>query len=88
MTFTERDIEWIVVEVVRRLGLLEGQRVAVSECNSSTADLTLAEKVVTLRSIEGRLMNITKVIVSPRAVVTPAVRDALKQHQIALIRQA
>jgi len=84
MTFTEEQVTAIVVEVIRRLGLLDG--VAVVERSSTTAELAVTDRVVTLRSLEGRLTNIAKLIVPPRAVVTPAVRDELKQRKIELVR--
>jgi hypothetical protein len=88
MTFTQEQVETIVLEVVRRLGLLEGNAgVAVGERNSTTAELSLTEKVVTVRSIEGRLAGVTRLVVAQRAVVTPAVKDELKQHKIELVRQ-
>lgn len=87
MTFTPEQVETIVLEVLRRLGLLQGQaRVAVGERSSTTAELSLSEKVVTLRSIEGRLAGVQRLIVARRAVVTPAVKDELKQRKIELVR--
>ena len=86
MTFTEQQVEWIVVEVIRRLGLM--QKDAGVETNSPSAELTLNDKLITLRSLEGKLTGISRLSVSNRAVVTPAVRDELKQRQITLIRQA
>ncbi len=88
MTFTQEQVETIVLEVIRRLGLLVGDaKVAVGERSSTTAELSLAEKVVTLRSIEGRLAGVQRLVVTRRAVVTPAVKDELKQRKIELVRQ-
>jgi hypothetical protein len=88
MTFTPEQVETIVLEVLRRLGLLEGNAgVAVGERGSTTAELSLSEKVVTLRSIEGRLAGVQRLVVARRAVVTPAVKDELKQRKIELVRQ-
>jgi hypothetical protein len=90
MTFTEEQVEWIVMEVVRRLRAMGGG-VAVGERSSTTADaaheLRITERVITLRSVEGRLGNALRVVVQPRAVVTPAVKDELKQRKIELIRR-
>ena len=85
MTFSEEQIEWIVVEVIRRLGLLEGQRKAANPTGSSIAELVIAEKVVTMRTIEKRLAGVTQVVVSTKAVVTPAVKDELKARNIGLV---
>lgn len=101
MTFTQEQVERIVMEVIRRLGLLdtnptrqrgmaaiERDGVAVGERSSTTAELRLTEKVVSLRLLEGKLTGIKKLIVQPRAIVTPAVKDELKTCKIELIRQA
>jgi hypothetical protein len=83
MTFTEEQFERIVTEVIRRLGL------AGAEHNRSApaagTDLRLAERVVTMRTIETRLSRVKRVVVEPRAVVTPAVKDELKARKIELV---
>ena len=84
MTFSEEQVEWIVVEVIRRLGLLEGE--AVDECNANTTELKVPDQVVTLRLLGGRLSDISRVVVSQRAVVTPAVKDELRMRKIELVR--
>jgi len=86
MTFTEQQVERIVVEVIRRLGLMHND--AAAEPHSNTAELTLNDKVITLRLLEGRLTGISRLSVSNRAIVTPAVRDELNQRQITLVRKA
>lgn len=97
MTFTPEQVERIVLEVIRRLGLLSGQAAAAvgehsgaaaSKHSSTTAELTLSDKVITLRSIEGRLAGIERLVVAAKAVVTPAVKDELKKHQVQLVRQS
>jgi hypothetical protein len=95
MTFTPEQVETIVLEVIRRLGLFDtnpkreqgDDGVAVGERSSTTADLTLTEKVITMRLVEKRLTGITRLVVARRAVVTPAVKDELKKHKIELIRE-
>ena len=83
MTFTEEQVERIVVEVIRRL---EALQVAGTEHGSSpAAELRITDRVVTMRSIEGRLNGVTRIVVKRRAVVTPAVRDELKQRKIELV---
>ncbi len=47
-------------------------------------ELVLDESVVTLQMLEGRLKQIHRVLVRPRAVVTPSVRDELKKRNIRL----
>lgn len=89
MTFTQEQVERIVVEVIRRLGLLDASSttVAVGERSSTTAELHLNENVVSLRQLEGKLTGIAKVIVKSRAIVTPAVKDELRTRKIELVRQ-
>ena len=88
MTFTEEQVAAIVVEVIRRLRLLENnQGVPVFERSSNTADLTITEKLITTRTIENRLAGVTRLLIPPKAVVTPTVRDELKQRNIELVRQ-
>jgi hypothetical protein len=50
--------------------------------STSVGDLQLTERVVTLGTLKGRLDGISKVIVTNRAVITPAVKDELKQRGI------
>ncbi len=45
-------------------------------------------KVITLKSIEGRLAGVTELKVEPRAIVTPAVNDELRKRGIRLSRSA
>lgn len=87
MNLTETDIDRIVAEVVRRLRALiatsSTTSVSVSrETTSGSGELKLSDKVITLQSLKGRLDGITKVVVSDRAIVTPAVKDELKDRKI------
>jgi hypothetical protein len=47
-------------------------------------DLVLSGRVVTLSDVEGRLKGVRRLVVSPQAVVTPAVRDELLTKNIDL----
>jgi hypothetical protein len=49
-------------------------------------ELVLSTRLVTMEEIDDRLGGIRRVVVGPQAVVTPAVRDALRQRNIALAR--
>jgi hypothetical protein len=80
MNISDQQLEWIVQEVIRRLRALDGQPPAGGE-------LRLSERLVTLATLRGRLSNVGRLIVPPRAIVTHAVRDELKQRQIELVRQ-
>lgn len=86
MTFTEEQVAAIVVEVIRRLELIDTNPKR-QRGSADSADLTLTEKVITTRTIENRLTGVSRLLVQPRAVVTPAVKDELKKHQIELVRQ-
>jgi hypothetical protein len=84
MTFTEEQVAAIVVEVIRRLGLIDTNP---TRQRGSISDLTLTDKLITTHTIENRLTGVSRLLVQPRAVVTPAVKDELKKHQIELVRQ-
>jgi len=82
-SFSERDwFERIVEEVIRRL-LARGVGVQTAP---PRADLVLDEKVVSLSTLDGRIGAVQRVVVSPGAVVTPAVKDELRERGVELIR--
>ena len=88
MNLTAADIDRIVAEVVRRLRAMmanSSTAVVTSSRESITvaSELQLTDKVVTLQLLKGRLDGITKLIVDNRAIVTPAVKDELKDRKIA-----
>jgi hypothetical protein len=82
MTFNEEQVEWIVAEVMRRLGMVSAARGASPP---GGGDLVLPERVVTMRVIEGRLANVSRIVVGPRAVITPAVKDELRSRKVELV---
>ena len=90
MTFTEHQVEWIVTEVIRRLGLLEQDKIVTvgTAAPGAATELAMKDNVITLRSLEGKLAGVARLVIPPRAVVTPAVRDELNQRNIKLVRQA
>ncbi len=93
MELSAQDIERIVSEVVRRLRQAgvdvqskgDGPSVTTAEEAVSTT-CTLSEHVISLDSIQGRLENVQQLVVGERAVVTPAVVDALRERKITLQR--
>jgi len=87
MRLTEQQIEWIVQEVVRRLRLLSAGEPRLKREQPANSELSLSEQIVTLDTLKDRLIDVSRVIIQPRAVVTPAVKDELKQRQITLVRQ-
>ena len=85
MTFTEADVERIVVEVIRRLRAM-GSPAAPAVPPPVGHDLGLTERVITMRTVDGRLAGVQRLLVPPNSVVTPAVKDELKQRKIELVR--
>lgn len=83
MTLTAEQLEYIIREVMRRLAEL-----GVGKPATSVSELALAGRLVTLRDLEGKLTNVTKVTVTKQTVVTPAVRDLLREKKIELLRRA
>ena len=81
MRITDEEIERIVREVIRRL---TSAGVQVDTVNST---LKIEGRLVTLATIEGRLEGIQKLVVMPKAVVTPSVRDELRDKKVELVRQ-
>lgn len=75
-------IDRIVREVIRRLLEME----AGADGKQNGAELRLSEKLVTLETLRGRLSGVQRIIVARRAVVTPAVRDELKDNCVELVR--
>jgi hypothetical protein len=79
MIVTPEQLEWIVQEVIRRLRSTDGNAPAAAE-------LRLNDRVVTLVALKDRLASVRRVVVSAKAVVTPAAADELKARQIELVR--
>ncbi len=93
MALSSHDIERIVTEVMRRLqsaGVLvrpdSGSPSEIASVSAKTATYTVTEHVVSLAVLEGHLENLQRLVVGARAVVTPAVRDELRERDIALER--
>ena len=86
---TASDVERIVGEVLRRLrqddaGHDAHERAAAEKSQENSATVTIAERVVSLAALEGRLAGVDKVLVSGDAVVTPAAGDELRRRKITL----
>lgn len=63
--------------------------VAPASANPATAtrpegDLVITCRVVTLSEVGGRLESVRRLVVSPQAVITPAVRDELQRRNVTL----
>jgi hypothetical protein len=86
------DIDRIVREVVRRLQALNEPTSPLAspvELRPSTNihALHLGDRVVTMALVAERLSDIQQLVISHKAIVTPAVRDELCARQITLVRE-
>ena len=89
MSSATRNADWvetIVAEVMRRL-LAQGISVRTVE-EDREADLEIDTRVVSLETLSGRLEGIDRLVVKADAVITPSVRDDLRQRDIELVRQS
>ncbi len=89
MNLTEREIEWIVGEVVRRLQALTkspATQINNTHNNTHSSQLTLTDRLITLEALRDKLPTLKQLVVSTKAIVTPAVKDELKRHGIQLLR--
>ena len=84
MTLNEEQVEWIVAEVMRRLAVADGP---IGLGSAAGGELVVADRVVTMRVIEGRLAGVSRLIVPKRSVVTPAVKDELRARNVELVVQ-
>jgi len=73
------DIEYIIREVIRRLTAMANE---TSRDDGGTVKLT--ERLVTMATLDGRLANMKRLIVVKKAVVTPLVKDELRNRKISL----
>jgi hypothetical protein len=89
MSFTQADVERIVLEVIRRLRTMPGVDAGIDRRDHAAPvghDLVLTERLITMRTIDGRLSGVQRLLVPPKSVVTPAVKDELKKLKIELVR--
>jgi len=89
MTQIPLDIERVVREVLAELKRAPATQEPVAAAQTPkpvNGELVLSTRLVTMEEIGERLGGIRRVVVGPQAVVTPAVRDALRQRNIALSR--
>jgi hypothetical protein len=84
------DIEGIVREVLSRLLTPEAAKSTDSSASSNSGtsnngkQIVLLQRVVTLAELDGELTGASQVVVPRGAVVTPAVKDLLRQTGVAL----
>jgi ribose 5-phosphate isomerase RpiB len=84
MPTPEEQVEQIVREVLSRLGGKPDANVVGP--SSPVNELAVSESVVTVAALDGKLGGIRRLVVSPRAVVTPSARDLLKENNVTLVR--
>jgi hypothetical protein len=95
---TTIDIERVVQEVLRELKLQAVPPATAAPTHAaptpetppapvpaSDGQVTLSERLVTMSVLEGRLAGLRKLVVGPRSVVTPAVRDELARRNVQLL---
>ncbi|MGW8256291.1 MAG: hypothetical protein ACWGMZ_02275 [Thermoguttaceae bacterium] len=104
MSNSSLDIDRVVREVIAELKSAESgvqaapatKRPAIAKSTSASSsvasagngELTVSSQVVTLADLSGKLRGVSRVKVNPRAVITPAVRDTLRQRNIMLSRES
>ena len=72
------------IERIVRQVLAERTRPGATAGLASSARLELASRVITTAELDGRLQGVATLVVPRRAIVTPAARDVLKQHNVTL----
>ena len=91
MKYDAELVEYVVREVIRRL-TADGRFVARTAASTATVsqyenihrELNVADRLVTLATLQGKLDGVTQLTVARRSIITPAVRDELKQRMIEL----
>ena len=73
------DVEYIIREVIRRLLAM-----ANDTARDEGGTVKLNDRLVTMATLDGRLVNAKRLIVAKKAVVTPLVKDELNKRKIAL----
>jgi hypothetical protein len=84
MKLDPEQLEWIVREVLRRL--TDGRETA-KHAPMVHGDLYLTDALVTTETLRGRLTDVRRIAVQTKAVVTPAAKDLLRDHDVKLIRR-
>ncbi len=89
MNASAEEIQRIVDEVVRRLcnsvsdgSDVEPTTVSAPIHNDRGGDVRLNERVISLDSLDERIQGVDRIVLSARAVITPAARDELRQRGI------
>lgn len=84
MAIQEDQVDQIVRAVLARLGSQSSPEPVGA--HSPVTELAIDEPVITAAALDKKLTGIRRLVVSPRAVVTPAARDLLKEKNVTLVR--
>jgi len=85
MAESAEQVDRIVREVLSRLDRRSGGATS-ADMTASHGEIVITEKVVSAATLIDRLAGVKRVLVSPRAVVTPSARDLLRDKNITLVR--
>jgi hypothetical protein len=90
MNLTATQIEDIVRVVVERLRAgVAAPQVQITQAivaEATVGEVHLSDRVITLESLQDQLSGTKSIVVHPKAVLTPAVKDFLRQQSIRVIR--
>lgn len=80
------EVERIVRAVLGELNVASARSAKLLETNdrNSGRTLVLTSKVVSLAELEGKLKDVTRLVVPRGAVITPAARDELRKFAVAV----
>jgi hypothetical protein len=84
MNLSEIEIEQVVREVLLRLATPATSSAPKAIPTKTNNQLRLTKTVVTLTDLQGQLTGIQELILPPRAVITPAARDLLREQGVAI----
>ncbi|MFI4876435.1 MAG: hypothetical protein ACIALR_13885 [Blastopirellula sp. JB062] len=94
MQLSPEQIERIVRLVVQQVRAQPSRSESTAPADAGVrispdgSEVALAETVITLQTLEGRIGGAGALVVSPTAIVTPAVRDALREKGVRLLRDS
>ncbi|MCC9609242.1 hypothetical protein LOC68_06205 [Blastopirellula sp. JC732] len=95
MQLSPEQIDRIVRLVVQQVRALEKSSAATTvqlapsvEISTDGSEVALADRIVTIETLEGKIGGAKSLVVSPQAIVTPAARDALRDRGVKLLRDS
>jgi len=85
MNVADINIEQIVAKVLQRLRATDIPKTSVKKAACSN-EVTIDSKLVTLTTIEGLSAQTARIVLPRDAVVTPSVKDLLRERNIEVVR--